>query len=219
MSGEISPTGKPTGPGSTPELRASHTDRDRAVDVLRIAAGDGLLTAEELDERLEAALSARTRTELAVLTADLPAAPSAPGATGVEAKDVVRIEQVHSGAVERKGRWVVPRRLELAVTYCDVTLDFSGAVITHDTLRIDVGMTGKTLTLVTGPGVVVDTDGLQLVHSRVKYLRTPPDHDPGAPVTLRVELVGQKAHGRVVVRPPRRTFGQWLLRRSATRSA
>ncbi|WP_255946915.1 DUF1707 SHOCT-like domain-containing protein [Streptomyces odontomachi] len=220
MSGEISPTGKRPAPGPSPELRASHADRDRVVDVLRVAAGDGLLTADELDERLEAALSARTLGELAVLTADLPPASGTGGATGAEAaevKDVVRIERIHSGAVERVGRWVVPRRLELAVTYCDVTLDFTGAVITHDTVRIDVGMTGKTLTLVTRPGVVVDTDGLQLVHSSVKYRRTPAS--PDAPVTLRVELVGQKAHGRVVIRPPRRTFGQWLLRRPASLSA
>ncbi|MBI0384929.1 DUF1707 domain-containing protein, partial [Streptomyces albiflaviniger] len=88
MSEEISPTGKQPGPGSSPELRASHADRDRVVDVLRIAAGDGLLTAEELDERLEAALSARTLGELAALTTDLPPV----GVTGAEAKDVVRIE-------------------------------------------------------------------------------------------------------------------------------
>ncbi|MBL1102749.1 DUF1707 SHOCT-like domain-containing protein [Streptomyces coffeae] len=213
MSGEISPTGKRSGPGSSPELRASHADRDRVVDVLRIAAGDGLLTADELDERLEAALSARTLNELAALTTDLPPV----GATGAEAKDVVRIEQVHSGAIERVGRWVLPRRLELAVTYCEVTLDFTDAVITHDTLRIDVGMTGKTLTLVTRPGIVVDTDGLQLAHSRVKYRQTPTN--PDTPVTLRVELVGQKAHGRVVVRPPRRSFWQWLLRRPTALSA
>ncbi|MGI3227152.1 DUF1707 SHOCT-like domain-containing protein [Streptomyces sp. GTA36] len=214
MSGEISPTGKSSGPGSSPELRASHADRDRVVDVLRIAAGDGLLTADELDERLEAALSARTLGELATLTADLPPVSAATGTTVAEVKDVVRIEQVHSGAIERVGRWVVPRRLELAVTYCHVTLDFTDAVITHDTLRIDVGMTGKTLTLVTRPGVVVDTDGLQLVHSSVKYRQNPVNPaNPDTPVALRVELVGQKAHGRVVVRPRRRTFGQWLLRR------
>jgi hypothetical protein len=211
MSGEISPTGQRHGPGSSPELRASHADRDRVVDVLRVAAGDGRLTADELDERLEAALSARTVSELTALTADLPPVSAMGGMTGAEVKDVVRIEQVHSGAVERTGRWVVPRRLELAVTYCGVTLDFTDAVITHDTLRIDVAMTGKTLTLVTRPGIVVDTDGLQLVHSRVKYRRT--TTSPGTPVTLRVELAGQKAHGRVVVRPARRTFGQWLLRR------
>jgi len=187
------------------------------VDVLRIAAGDGLLTADELDERLEAALSARTLSELAALTADLPPVSATGVVTGTEVKDVVRIEQVHSGAVERVGRWVVPRRLELAVTYCEVTLDFTDAVITHDTLRIDIGMTGKTLTLVTRPGVVVDTDGLLLVHSRVKYRQAPPN--PDTPVTLRVELVGQKAHGRVVVRPSRRTFGQWLLRRPTALSA
>lgn len=205
MPGEISPTGKQHGPGSTPELRASHADRDRVVDVLRIAAGDGLLTADELDERLETALSARTLKELASLTADLPPTLAAAGA---EARDVVRIEQVHSGPVVRAGRWVVPRRLELAVTYCKVTLDFTEAVLLHDTLRIDVAMTGKTLTLVTRPGVVVDTDGLQLVHSRIKHRPSPAGSD--TPVTLRVELVGHKEHGRVVIGPARRTLGQRL---------
>ncbi|MGW1622027.1 DUF1707 SHOCT-like domain-containing protein [Streptomyces sp. NPDC002172] len=217
MPGEMSPTGKQSGPGSPPELRASHADRDRVVDVLRVAAGDGLLTAEELDERLEAALSARTLSELATLTADLPPISAEVGVLGAEVKDVVRIEQVHSGAVKRVGRWVVPRRLELAVTYCEVTLDFTDAVITHDTLRIDVAMTGKALTLITRPGIVVDADGLQLVHTKVKYRQSPTS--PATPVTLRVELVGQKAHGRVVVRPPRRTLAQWLLRRPASRPA
>ncbi|MEV0389405.1 DUF1707 domain-containing protein [Nonomuraea sp. NPDC050643] len=216
MSGEIPPTGKHTDPGSSPVLRASHADRDRVVDVLRIAAGDGLLTADELDERLEAALSARTLSELTALTADLPPVSATVGGAGVEAKELVRIEQVFSGAVERVGRWVVPRRLELAVTYCEVTLDFTDAVITHDTLRIDVGMTGKALTLVTRPGIVVDTDGLLLVHSRVKHLQALTN--PDTPVILRVELVGQLIHGRVVVRPPRRTVGQWLLRRPTSRS-
>jgi hypothetical protein len=209
----MSPTGKRSGPGSSPELRASHADRDRVVEVLRIAAGDGLLTAEELDERLEAALSARTLNDLIPLTADLPPVSATAGVAGVQVKDVVRIEQVHSGAVERTGRWVVPRRLELAVTFCDVTLDFRDAVITQDTLRIDVAMTGKTLTLITPPGVVVDTDGLQLVHSRIKDRRGAAD--AAAPVVLRVELVGQKVYGPVVVRRPRRTLGQWLQRRPA----
>jgi hypothetical protein len=214
MSGEISPTGKGSGPGSSPELRASHADRDRVVDVLRIAAGDGMLAADELDERVEAALSARTLSELAALTADLPPASATGGMTGAEAKDVVRIEQVHSGAVERVGRWVVPRRLELAVYWCEVTLDFTEAVITQDTLRIDVEMAGKALKLITRPGIMVDTDGLRLVHSKVKYRQVPAD--PDAPVTLRVELVGQMTHSRVVVRPARRTFGQWLLRKPGT---
>ncbi|WP_327085991.1 DUF1707 domain-containing protein [Nonomuraea sp. NBC_01738] len=207
MPGETSPTDKH--PGAEPALRASHADRDRVVDVLRVAAGDGLLDADELDERLEIALSARTLGELTALTADLPA-PATVGGAGATAKDFVRIEQVHSGPVVRAGRWVVPRRMELALTFCAVTLDFTDAVITHGTLRIDVEMTGKPLTLITRPGVVVDTDGLQLVHSKVRHRQAPTS--PDTPVILRVELAGHKIHGPVVVRPPRRTFGQWLKR-------
>ncbi|GHJ34037.1 hypothetical protein TPA0910_84700 [Streptomyces hygroscopicus subsp. sporocinereus] len=103
------------------------------------------------------------------------------------------------------------------MTWCDVTLDLTEAVITQDTLRIDVAMAGKSLTLVTKPGVEVDVDGLILVHCKLRHrrMRTSPD----TPTTLRVELVGQKVHGKVVVRPPRRTFRQWLLRRPASHSA
>jgi crotonobetainyl-CoA:carnitine CoA-transferase CaiB-like acyl-CoA transferase len=71
-------------------LRASHEDRDRVVDTLRAAGGDGRLTAaEELDARVERALSARTQGELAALVADLPAAT----ATATATKDVLEVRQ------------------------------------------------------------------------------------------------------------------------------
>jgi hypothetical protein len=184
------------------------------VDVLRVAAGDGRLTADELDERLEAALSARTMAELAVLTTDLPAVAGMPDGAVVEVKDVVRIDQ-HGGSVRRENRWVVPRRMELRPAWCDVTLDFTDAVITEPTLRIDLDMRGGPLTLVTGPGTVVDTDSLAVHYGKVKIRQTA---DPGTPtpVTFRVELVGRLSYSRVVVRPPRRTFWQRLLLRRPT---
>ena len=80
------------------QLRASHVDRDAVVEVLRIAAGDGRLTPAELDERLEAALTAKTYAELAVLTADLPAAGQPPVAATVPAKDLVQID-CRSGSI------------------------------------------------------------------------------------------------------------------------
>jgi hypothetical protein len=43
------------------------------LDVLRVAAGEGRLTPDELDERVTATLTSRTLGELAVLTADLVA--------------------------------------------------------------------------------------------------------------------------------------------------
>jgi Domain of unknown function (DUF1707)/2TM domain len=59
------------------ELRASDADRDLVAERLRAAAGEGRLSSEELEERLERALSARTQAELEPLLADLPA-PTAP---------------------------------------------------------------------------------------------------------------------------------------------
>jgi hypothetical protein len=96
------------------ELRASHADRDQVVELLRVAAGDGRLSAEELDDRLERALTARTYAEFAALTADLPAPPGAavvpPGAGTVSAtpKDLIRIH-VHGSSARR----VVPKELDV----------------------------------------------------------------------------------------------------------
>jgi hypothetical protein len=69
-----------------PELRASDSDRERTVAVLRHAASDGQLTVDELEERVSAAYAARTRRELEQLTADItPAQPAPPGALAVKA--------------------------------------------------------------------------------------------------------------------------------------
>ncbi|MFG3073993.1 DUF1707 domain-containing protein [Streptomyces sp. NPDC048225] len=181
-----------------PALRASHTDRDRAVETLSAAAGDGRLTAEELDERVGAALTARTQGELAALTADLPLA--ADGAAAAAARDVVRIEQ--EGASTRRGAgWVVPRRLEIRSAWGEVTLDLARAVITGDTLRIDLDMRAGALKILTRPGIVVDTDSLVTSYAEVK---TPKTLDTGAPVVLRVEIAGEISWGQVQVRAPRR---------------
>jgi hypothetical protein len=205
MTGELLPAGDSPGPGAKPEVRASHADRDRTVDVLTVAAGDGLITAAELDERLEAALSARTRSDLAVLTADLPQ-------NGIQrqAKDLVKIDQ-RFGDVTRTGRWVVPRRMEIRLTAGDVTLDFTEAVITQSTLHIDVDLgIGGDLTLVTRPGIVVDTDGLS---GRLGDVKVRDVDGPHTPVILQVELTGRVRGGGVVARLPHRTFWQWLLRK------
>jgi Flp pilus assembly protein TadB len=53
-------------------LRASDADRDAVTDRLRRAAGEGRLETEELEERVDAALRARTYGELGRLVSDLP---------------------------------------------------------------------------------------------------------------------------------------------------
>jgi hypothetical protein len=53
-------------------LRASDADRERVIGRLRDHFAEGRLTHDELDERITAALNARTFGDLRVLMADLP---------------------------------------------------------------------------------------------------------------------------------------------------
>lgn len=75
----------------TSQQRVSDADRDAATDRLRVAAEEGRLDVDELDERVSAALSARTQADLDGLTADLPtAAPPPPAKPGLWQRADVR---------------------------------------------------------------------------------------------------------------------------------
>src|SRR5258708_6693193 len=110
-------------------------------------AGDGRLTAAELDERLEAALTARTGSELAVLIDDLPGVAGERGGVAQQAKDLVRIDY-QGGNTRRVGGWVVPQRMQIRAVGGTVRLDFTEAGSTQPTLPVAGGMRGGGL----GPG-------------------------------------------------------------------
>ena len=62
-------------------IRASDADRDHITARLREHFAAGRLTSDELDERISAALKAKTHGELRQLMTDLPEpAPAAPNA-------------------------------------------------------------------------------------------------------------------------------------------
>ena len=65
-------------------LRAAQADREQAITVLKAAYAQGRLTKDELEARAGQAFASRTYAELAVLTADLPAASPA-GASRADA--------------------------------------------------------------------------------------------------------------------------------------
>jgi DUF1707 SHOCT-like domain len=196
------------GPGA-PEIRASDADRERTVEILSAATADGRLTLEELNERVETALAARTGSELARLTVDLPVVPGLASAVSPAVKDLVRIEQ-RFGNVVRDGPWVVPRRMDVRVTGGNVRLDFTQATFGHGVLRLDVTGKAGNLILVTRPGIVVDTDDLKMSFGNVK-VRPPRGAYLGEP--LRIEITGTFKRGNVVARPKRRTIRDLGLRR------
>ncbi len=211
MPGELAPDNR--------NLRVSHEDRDQVAEQLRVAAGDGRLTADELDERLETALTARTYGELEVVLSDLPAAgaarpaPIPPGAVP-EAKELVEL-RINHGTIMRRGSWVVPRRLVVEAQHGNVIIDFTDAVITGPTLDLVLSVGHGNIVLTTPPGVVVDVDS---VTSRHGHIQQRGHGEPGTPLRLTVTASGDIRHGNLTVRAPRgprsgRSFWDWLLRR------
>jgi hypothetical protein len=63
-------------------IRVSDADRERVADRLREHFAEGRLSSDELDERLAAALGAKTFAELRRVTKDLPDPERAAGAPG-----------------------------------------------------------------------------------------------------------------------------------------
>ena len=194
----------PADPPSSPALRASDADRDRVIEVLRAAVADGRLNQAEFDERLDAALAARTIGALAPLTADLIAAPGSGGALtpplartpARSAAELLTINERH-GSVRRDGQWTLPHRLALRTAWCDVMLDLTSAVRSGPELIIEMRVRGGDVELVLAPGMVVDANELSVRHTRVAISR---DAGDNTPETLCVRLVGRMRHGRIDTR-------------------
>lgn len=206
MSGDLVPERR--------DLRASHEDRDRVVERLRVAAGDGRLTSDELDERIESALTARTYGELEALVVDLPATAglSVAAPVPVPPKDVVRID-VGSGSAQRVGPWVVPRRMEIDVRSGSVKLDFTEAAMSFGQLDIAASVSSGSLQLVVPPDVVVDADDVAVRSGSVSQKKRLLAADTN--MRLRIQVSGRVASGSITVRgprAPRRSFWAWLTR-------
>jgi len=200
----------PADPPSSPALRASDADRDRVIELLRAAVADGRLDQAEFDERVEAALTARTIDALAPLTADLIAAPGSDGALALPlagtpaepAAELLTIRERH-GSVRREGRWTLPHRLRLNTAWSDVTLDLTKAVRSGPELIIELQVRGGNVELVLAPGMVVDANELSVRYTK---LTISTDAGDNAPETLRVRLAGRARHAVIETRwlAPRR---------------
>lgn len=184
-------------------LRVSHADRDRMVEILRDAAVEGRLDTDELEERVERALTARTFADLEPLTQDLPVTAPAPPAvralapTGPADGEVERW-QVNGQRLVREGAWVVPRLIELNVHGGSARLDYTVARLPQggqSTLRISTH--GGSVRLKVPPGIVVDLSGISTHGGRIRDL-TSRHTVPGA-VTHVITVTGSTHGGSVRV--------------------
>jgi hypothetical protein len=159
-----------------PDLRASDSERDAAAERLRLAAGEGRLTLDELADRLDAALKATTRAELEPLTADLPAAP--PPATADRGRRwIVAI----LGGGTHGGRWRIGSRCTVVNVMGGADLDLTEAIVEGAEIEIRVFSLMGGSTIVVPDGVNVEMGGFAFMGGNDLKTTGGARAQPGAP--------------------------------------
>ncbi|TDE53521.1 DUF1707 and DUF2154 domain-containing protein [Nonomuraea mesophila] len=149
-----------TDPG---EVRASDAEREAVVEQLRVASVEGRLTLVELTDRTEAAYTAATQAELALLTQDLPAggapAPAPPAPTGRKRRWFVGI----MGDSKRRGTWRIEQELGAVAVMGDVVLDLREAEVRTDSVDIMAVSVMGDVKIIVPDGVNVDLEGVAIM--------------------------------------------------------
>jgi Domain of unknown function (DUF1707) len=148
-----------TGPGRPAAIRASDQDRDAAAQRLQQAFAERRLDDDEFDERMRAALTARTGADLELLTRDLPApAPGGP-APAVTGPVPGRWAVAYKNSIRRGGRWRVPERFTSVVYKGGGWIDLRAAELTAPVTTVVAVAYKSRIDILVPPGVRVEMDG------------------------------------------------------------
>lgn len=169
---------------------------------MQAAFAEGRIDDAEFDERMRAALTARTRADLDELLADLPDSlpglPAKPAATAV-GRPPGRFAITFKSSIRRAGRWRVPDRYTAVIYKGTGWLDLRAAELTAPVTTIVAVAYKSRVDILVPPGVRVEVGGFGATTGEEDDAMLPPD----APV---VHVRGYAYKGTVEARskPPER---------------
>jgi hypothetical protein len=150
-------------PRAAPAIRASDQDREAAAQRLQQAFAERRLDDDEFDERMRAALTARTGADLDKLTADLPAPRPGGTAAGRGPAAPVRAPGrwavAYKNSIRRAGRWRVPERFTSVVYKGQGWLDLRAAELTAPVTTVVAVAYKSRIDILVPPGVRVEMEG------------------------------------------------------------
>lgn len=214
---DVNRSAAPAVSGDGSQLRISDAERHQVSEMLRDAAGDGRLTIDELDERIEAVYAAKTYADLVPVTVDLPGAaailPKAAFATAPAAS--TRVQPLgpgssHSasgsvaifGGATRKGHWTVAEQYTALAVFGGVELDFRDATFTAAETTVYANCLFGGIEITVPDDVVVHVSGVPIFGGFDHGNGGPESYPPNAPV---MHVKGLAIFGGVEVkRKPRK---------------
>lgn len=191
----------PAARGGRPAIRASDRDREAVAARLNAAAGDGTLTLPEFSERLDRTYAARTRGELAPLTADLPAPDPA-----LEQPGLRRVMLGIFWDSRLSGAQPLADEITAIALLGDAVIDLRGATATSHQITIHAYALLNDVDVIVPAGVTVELSGVTVVGD----FRNMVSPVPAAGSGLVVKIHGHALLGDVQIfhRNPRAVHGQ-----------
>ncbi len=209
-----------------PSLRISDADREQVAEVLREAAGEGRIDFAELDERLDAAYSAKVYGDLLPIVADLPGAeidlprgarvpvtvgptPAVEQRTGADDRSIAIL-----GSQKRRGVWHLGRQHMAFALLGDVVLDLRQATLAAAEVEITANAIFGDIDIIVNEHTRVIVDGTAVLgdfgHGRDRAEANFTDVSP----TVRVKGMALFGDVKVVRRPPAGSAEDRWFRRS-----
>jgi hypothetical protein len=174
------------------------------VQRIQEAFAEGRLDDSEFDERMRAALTARTHADLDVMLTDLPAPGAGAGpASAIPGHGPGRFAIALKSSVRRAGRWRVPERYTTVVYKGSGWLDLRAAELSGPATTFLAVAYKSRVTILVPPGVRVEMTGFGVTQGLAD------ETDPGyrlpvaAPV-IHVRGIAYKGTVEITTRPPER---------------
>lgn len=177
----VTPSPDENDPAKT--FRIGHKERDEAIEILREAAGDGRITVDELDERMEKVQSAKFPIDLDEVLADLttelpsdrfrPASAIAPAparsltVTGHDRFDPLVIKAGWESEV-RRARWAVPPYIRCEPSMSNIELNFLEVETDLEVIEVEIVAGMGAVTVVVPADWAVNVDQLSKTWGSVK---------------------------------------------------
>ncbi|MGH9136877.1 MAG: DUF1707 SHOCT-like domain-containing protein [Acidimicrobiales bacterium] len=173
---------------SPPAVRIGDADRDRVIDVLRVACSDGRITLDEFSDRAGHVFAARTAADLELVTRDLPV-PVPVTAHHVDVSDsqaTTTVIAIMNGN-DRRQPWRPGDKVTAFAFWGGCTLDFRAARIDGPDVEVTAVAIMGGIDIIVPEGIEVEFSGLPIMGGTDCRLKDVPVV-PGAPV-LRVRAV------------------------------
>ncbi|WP_083958319.1 DUF1707 SHOCT-like domain-containing protein [Herbidospora mongoliensis] len=193
-------------------MRASDSEREAAVERLRVASTEGRLTLAELTDRTEAAYLAQTQGELAQITADLPGGGPAPAYAPAKPPGKARQWFVAvMGDTKRKGKWRVESEIGAVAVMGDVTIDLREAEVRSNEIDIVATCVMGDIKIIVPDGVDVQMSGVTIMgDKKIRVVEAPSgQHVPVIRIRGYVLMGDIKVIGDSHATPIRRNMAAW----------